>query len=201
MDSEKNKKNRDNEKNKDNEKNNKNENSENADGNNGTYNNYNDYIKAMLGASGYYFDENNTLRRMDLDAERGCNDIPGGFQEIYPELYVIVGEILGSVLSGKMPINVQNSFGNWLELLGQIILTYNAQQQYYENGAGRYFRPENLNISNDFCKHEDDKEDDQGDTKIGKGKKEKRKSLEAEISNLKKQISSLEQEISNLKRN
>lgn len=81
----------------------------------------------------------------------GCNDIPGGFQSVNPELFVVVAEILGNVMAGNMPFNVQNAVGNWLELVGQVIITYNAQQQYFQGGPGRYFNPIYYNVSNPFC--------------------------------------------------
>ncbi|MBE6071087.1 MAG: hypothetical protein E7208_03905 [Clostridium butyricum] len=81
----------------------------------------------------------------------GCNDIPGGFQNVNPELFIVVAEILGNVMAGNMPFNVQNAVGNWLELVGQVILTYNAQQQYFQGGPGRYFNPIYYNVSNPFC--------------------------------------------------
>jgi len=81
----------------------------------------------------------------------GCCDIPNGFQSLNPQLFILIGEILGNMLAGNIPSNVQNAFGNWLELVGQAILTYSAQQQYFEQGPGRYFNPKNYNINNSFC--------------------------------------------------
>ena len=84
-------------------------------------------------------------------APQGCNDIPGGFQDLNPELFIIMGEILGNVVAGNIPFNVQNALGNWLQLVGQVILTYNAQQQYFQGGPGRYYDIRNKNVSNPFC--------------------------------------------------
>ena len=81
----------------------------------------------------------------------GCNDIPNGFQTLHPELFIIIGEILGNIVAGSVPFNVQNSIGNWLQLVGQAILTYNAQQQYFQAGPGRYYEARNYNIVNPFC--------------------------------------------------
>lgn len=82
-----------------------------------------------------------------------CDDILGGFQELSPELFVIIGEILANVIAGKIPFNVQNAIGNWLQLVGQIIETYNAQQQYFQGGPGRYYNPMYYNVSNPFCQN------------------------------------------------
>ena len=54
----------------------------------------------------------------------GCNDMPGGFQKINPMLFVVIGDILGDLMSGKLPFNVQNAVGNWIQLVGQAIETY-----------------------------------------------------------------------------
>jgi hypothetical protein len=81
----------------------------------------------------------------------GCFDILNGFQSLNPELFVIIGEILGNIMAGNMPFNVQNAVGNWLQLVGQAIETYNAQQQYFQGGPGRYFNTKYYNVTNPFC--------------------------------------------------
>ena len=91
--------------------------------------------------------DNATNQSFDM----GCNDIPNGFQTLNPELFVVIGEILGNMLAGSIPFNVQNAVGNWLQLVGQAILTYNAQQQYFQGGPGRYFNPRYYNVTNSFC--------------------------------------------------
>ena len=45
------------------------------------------------------------------------------FQNVNPELFIVVGELLGNVLSNELPFNVQNAVGNWLQLVGQAIET------------------------------------------------------------------------------
>ena len=81
----------------------------------------------------------------------GCNDMPGGFQKINPMLFIVIGDIIGDLISGKLPFNVQNAVGNWIQLVGQAIETYSSQQQYFQSGPGRYYSPENLNITNPLC--------------------------------------------------
>lgn len=73
------------------------------------------------------------------------------FQSVNPELFILVGELLGNVIANEIPLNVQNAIGNWFELVGQAILTYNAQQQYFQQGPGRYFTPDSFNVDNPFC--------------------------------------------------
>lgn len=84
-------------------------------------------------------------------SDMGCYDIPNGFQSLNPELFIVIGEILGNMIAGRIPFNVQNAIGNWLQLVGQAIETYNAQQQYFQGGPGRYFNPKYYNESNSFC--------------------------------------------------
>ncbi|MDU5110270.1 MAG: hypothetical protein E6248_07465 [Clostridium sp.] len=81
----------------------------------------------------------------------GCNDIPNGFQNINPQLFILIGDVLGNIIAGNIPFNVQNAIGNWFELLGQVILTFNAQQQYFQSGPGRYYDPKNYNVDNPSC--------------------------------------------------
>ena len=66
-----------------------------------------------------------------------CSDIPGGFQDIPPQLLLVIGELLGNIIAGNLPFNIQNVVGNWLQLVGQAIEVFNAQQQYYQGGPGR----------------------------------------------------------------
>ena len=91
--------------------------------------------------------EENSEPDFDFNLNFGCGDINGGFQHIYPEVFIVVAEILGDVMAGRLPFNVQNAVGNWFELIGQVILTYNAQQQYFQGGPGRYFNPKYFNVS------------------------------------------------------
>lgn len=44
-----------------------------------------------------------------------------------PLEFTTLGIITGYILSQRLTINQQNSLGNWFELLGQILLTFNAQ--------------------------------------------------------------------------
>jgi len=60
----------------------------------------------------------------------------GSLQELDPESLLLAAELLGNLSSLQMPFNVQNLLGNWLQLLGQIILTFNAQQQLRQSGPG-----------------------------------------------------------------
>lgn len=85
------------------------------------------------------------------DPNEQCSDVPGGFQDLHPQMFVLIGDIIGQVMSGNMPFNIQNSIGNLFELIGQVILTYSAQQQYFQNGPGRYYNRKYKNVGNPFC--------------------------------------------------
>ena len=74
-----------------------------------------------------------------------------GFQKIQPEEFIILAEIIGNLSALEMPYNLQNTIGNWLQLLGQVLITFNGQQQYYEQGPGRVFHQSNLNVDNSDC--------------------------------------------------
>lgn len=92
----------------------------------------------------------------DESARRADSDIPGGFQDIPPQLLLVIGELLGNVMAGNLPFNVQNVVGNWLQLVGQAIEVFNAQQQYYQGGPGRYYNSIYRNVANPFCTSQSD---------------------------------------------
>ena len=69
-------------------------------------------------------------------------------QDVHPEALLLATELLGNLSSLQMPFNVQNLIGNWLQLIGQIILVFNAQQQLWQNGPGHYYNRCNKNIEN-----------------------------------------------------
>lgn len=54
---------------------------------------------------------------------------------INPELFTITGIIVGLILEDDYTANELNSIGNWLILVGQIVLTTAAQQQLINNRA------------------------------------------------------------------
>lgn len=51
---------------------------------------------------------------------------------INPQVFAWIAAIIGSASVGDLTANEQNSFGNWLILVGQFILTTAAQQQLIE---------------------------------------------------------------------
>lgn len=57
----------------------------------------------------------------------------------HPEVMITAAEVIGNISAWKMPFNVQNAIGNWLMLVGQAIVTFNAQQQLCMGGAGKCF--------------------------------------------------------------
>lgn len=79
-----------------------------------------------------------------------AGDIPGGFQTLNPEVFNIIGEILADVIARRIPFNVQNALGNWIQLVGQIIETYSAQQNYFQSGPGRFYNLKYYNVANPF---------------------------------------------------
>ena len=127
------------------------------------------------------------------------SDIPCGFQDINPELFTIIAQILGDVISKDMPFNVQNALGNWFSLLGQTILTYNAQQQYFEDGPGNIYHPKNRNSGNSDCPGNNG-ESMAGDSNVAgddlRGEKESK--LESKINSLEYEIRIIKKEIRKL---
>lgn len=146
----------------------------------------------------------------DEECRCGDSDIPGGFQDLNPMLFIIIAQIIGDITASRIPFNVQNALGNWLQLIGQAILTYNAQQQYFQGGPGRIYSPIYRNAANPFCSNSSD----EGQANVSSSKKKKTTSssenkvqssndineLKKSISELSKQIKELQSEIENLKK-
>ena len=61
-------------------------------------------------------------------------------EKVAPEWWIGSGSVVGDELGRVLPFNVQNLVGNWLMLIGQALITFNAQQQYLENGAGNWYQ-------------------------------------------------------------
>ena len=78
-------------------------------------------------------------------------------QDIAPEILLALGDILGDAAARGMPFNIQNLAGNWLMLVGQALITFNAQQQYMENGPGQYYDLKHKNSGNISPGHEENK--------------------------------------------
>lgn len=66
---------------------------------------------------------------------------------INPQLFSWIACVIGSLCVGDYSASEQNSFGNWLILVGQFILTNAAQQQLIES------RLENFNINTNSREH------------------------------------------------
>lgn len=115
-----------------------------------------------------------------------CDD----FQGVDPNLFAIIAEILGLAAAGSMPFNVQNAIGNWLQLVGQVMLVYNAQQQYYEQGPGECFNRCSYNKDNPDCQEEDEC-----------NCQDEIKELKGSIEDLLKEIKGLKKEVEYLKKN
>lgn len=105
----------------------------------------NDDIDSILKLYGY--EKNPDFKHKDSTYNN--IDIEGGFQDMNPLIFVIIGEVIGDIISENLPFNVGNTFSNLIILIGQIIETYGTQQEYYENGPGNIFNPNNKNIGNE----------------------------------------------------
>lgn len=149
--------------------------------------------------------ENNNSGECNINSEFsniGCNDIPDGFQGLDPQIFVLVGEILGNIVSGRLPFNVQNAIGNWLQLVGQVIETYNSQQQYFQSGPGRYFHPKNYNVANQFCTQNQSNTSQSTNSNTGNSNKSKKddNSKDDKIKQLELCINKLNKEVKEIKK-
>lgn len=103
--------------------------------------------------------ESSTESYCKIDKSGGANsncckdvnlDMPNGFQDIDPVLFLVVGELIGNVIAGNVPFNVANAISNYLNLIGQIIETYAVQQAYFQDGPGRFYDKAYKNVNNPF---------------------------------------------------
>lgn len=137
----------------------------------------------------------------DDDCRCGDSDIPGGFQDLNPMLFIVIAQILGDVMANQLPFNLQNAIGNWLTLVGQSILTFNSQQQYFQGGPGRYYNPIYRNSANPFC---ESTVDESGANTSGTSSKSSGKSSKSSNNDgnkeLQKRIETLENELEKLKK-
>ena len=136
------------------------------------------------------------------DQRKACSDVPGGFQDFNPQILNLITVLFGNIAAQKMPFNVQNALGNWLQLLGQVIITFNAQQQYFQGGPGRYYNPIYRNASNPFCENTVDESgaNTVGTSSRSSGKSSTTTSNDSNNKELQKRVESLENEIEKLKR-
>lgn len=130
--------------------------------------------------------DTNTCKDLNLD-------IPGGFQDMSPLLFITVGELLGNIIAGQLPFNIANAVANYIILIGQIIEAYGTQQIYQEIGPGRYYSPEFKNIDNPICSNEEKLKEDNTLNEI----KIEIKKLICDLSNLTNRIDKLEKNIEN----
>lgn len=171
---------------------------------------FNDFIKNCEYNSNEYKGDNSSSNEeetppgaADYECRCGDSDIPGGFQDLDPQTLIVIATILGINLANQLPFNMQNTVGNLFELLGQVIITFNAQQQYFQGGPGRYYNPIYRNSANPFCENT---VDESGENTAGVSSKQSKNKQGTSVSDedtkdLEKRIESLEKEIEKLKRN
>lgn len=123
----------------------------------------------------------------------GYND----FQGMDPQTFIVIAEMIGNFIGGDTPFNVQNAIGNWLMLIGQAIVTYNAQQQYFEGGPGRCFDCNNFNINNPDVNKENNNVN-QNNNNVNQG--DNGKNYDEELIMITKKINELTLEITKLKK-
>lgn len=177
---------------------------------------------------------NNNKKKIKIDPTAGAStnncrnanlDLLFGFQDADPMFLVVICEIVSNIISGKIPVNVAGAFGNWLQLIAQVMTLFNAQQQYQQSGPGRYYNPVYRNVTNPFCindtqsdggepveRREVDFYDSNGKKiksnsakskykrKKSRKNKSKRNNNKSDIRELKKMINNMQIDIQNLKK-
>lgn len=136
---------------------------------------------------------NNECKYANLDAQNGFQDVP-------PILITTLTEIIANIVSGRMPVNLANSFGNWIQLVAQVIAVYNSQQQYQQSGPGRSFDPAYKNIDNPFCENQSKLDGAEQVAKVKKKNKKTNNIREDNTGEIKEIIIALQKENEELKR-
>lgn len=118
-------------------------------------------IYEMLKSAGYInSDEDSSKGVPEIDPTAGGTsnccadlnlDVPWGFQDMNPLVFITIGDVIGNILAGNLPFNVAVAISNWLNLVGQVIETYGAQQQYFQSGPGRVYNLMYRNVTNPYC--------------------------------------------------
>lgn len=194
--------------------------------NNSGFNNFDDFIKIL---NDYIYSFNSETNNENYDNEtyksysnndcnfenknaeaseksrNACSDIPGGFQDLNPTILNLITVLFGSIASQKMPFNVQNAIGNWLQLFGQVMITFNAQQQYYQGGPGRMYSPIYRNAANPFCSESTDESQANSATSTSSNESNNKNSIENnklnnDIFSLKKSIELLNAKVYELQK-
>lgn len=160
----------------------------------------NDYFDDFMKSLGYRKckknNNDNSSNNMENDNRNLDQDMPYGYQDIDPMLITVCSEIISNVISGRLPYAVANSYGNWLQLIAQVIMVFNSQQQYQQSGPGRYYNPANKNVSNPFG---DEPSYPNGGEQVKKKSKKKKKDDNRAMEDLKSEIEKLKEEIEKLK--
>lgn len=171
----------------------------------------NDFIKSCGYDFSEYGDNNSNNNNQspppgvaDEECRCGYSDIPGGFQDLDPQVLIILATIIGINMARSLPFNIQNAVGNFFEFLGQVIITFNTQQQYFQGGPGRYYNPIYRNSANPFCQDNIDESSRNTAGNSNKRGSRNRKSNSNGVENdkdLLQRIDDLEKEILKLKKN
>ena len=167
-------------------------------------------IYEMLKRNGYVKNEDDVSNNIpEVDPSGGGNsnfcanlnlDIPGGFQDINPIVFITIGELIGNIIAGNVPFNVAVAISNWLNLVGQAIETYGAQQQYFQNGPGRYYDLRYKNVNNPFCSCNSKESNYNSEDNSEGSNKKSSESLEIIIEELKDQIEKLKTRVTSLEK-
>ena len=64
---------------------------------------------------------------MNKEDSNQFSDFASWLMSLSPFEFTTLGVIIAYIISCNLTLNEQNSIGNWFEMVGQIILTFNAQ--------------------------------------------------------------------------
>lgn len=132
--------------------------------------------------------------------EIGVRAMACDFQDMRPDVFVTLGNALGLIISADLPFNQQNVIGNFLMLLGQVVLTYNAQQHYFERGTGFIYDTQNRGTTSSQERSQAGVSDEQKQ-RTGAGTSSAQGGISAEqAERLHKELESLQARVKNLEK-
>ncbi|MCI8574849.1 MAG: hypothetical protein HFI09_00060 [Bacilli bacterium] len=108
---------------------------------------------------------------------------------IDPPTFSFTAVLIGAIIVGDLNVNEQNAIGNWLELVGQYVLTNAAQQQVLES----QIENNNININSKKSKN--------GGGPFTTDSNKSNQTQRDEVDFLLQEIQKIERELQNLKKN
>jgi len=72
----------------------------------------------------------------EINEQNVCNlSIPFSILTLPPDQFTLLATLLGILIAQNLSVDLQNTLGNFLQTVGQIIVTIAGQKEVYDNLA------------------------------------------------------------------